>query len=107
MENIQNLEKKLGLPDGWLTQEIDEATSLLKSDDWESLEQVLMHMINRTHTPADEIEIDQMHIKMVMAGYIVGVIVADTMFKQKLEDANAQLKSLLDLVKGLDKLSQR
>jgi hypothetical protein len=107
MENIQNLEKKLGLPDGWLTQEIDEATGFLKSDDCESLEQALMHMINRTHTPADEIEIDQMHIKMMMSGYIVAIIIADTIFKKKLEDANAQLKSLLDLVKGLDKLSQR
>lgn len=107
MENMQDLEKTLGLPDGWLMQEIREATEFLKSDDCETLEQALMHMINRTHTPADEIVVNEMHLKMMMAGYIVAVIIADTIFKQKLQQANEQLKSLLDLVKDLDKISQK
>lgn len=104
---MQDLEKTLGLPDGWLMQEIREATEFLKSDDCETLEQALMHMINRTHTPADEIVVNEMHLKMMMAGYIVAVIIADTIFKQKLQQANEQLKSLLDLVKDLDKISQK
>lgn len=107
MENMQDLEKTLGLPDGWLMQEIREATDFLKSDDCETLEQALMHMINRTHTPADEIVVNEMHLKMMMAGYIVAIIIADTIFKQKLQQANEQLKSLLDLVKDLDKISQK
>ncbi len=107
MENMQDLEKTLGLPDGWLMQEIREATEFLKSDDCETLEQALMHMINRTHTPADEIVVNEMHLKMMMAGYIVAIIIADTIFKQKLQQANEQLKSLLDLVKDLDKISQK
>lgn len=107
MKNMQDLEKTLGLPDGWLMQEIREATEFLKSDDCETLEQALMHMINRTHTPADEIVVNEMHLKMMMAGYIVAIIIADTIFKQKLQQANEQLKSLLDLVKDLDKISQK
>lgn len=107
MENMQDLEKTLGLPDGWLMQEIREATEFLKSDDCETLEQALMHMINRTHTPADDVVVNEMHLKMMMAGYIVAIIIADTIFKQKLQQANEQLKSLLDLVKDLDKISQK
>ena len=107
MENMQDLEKTLGLPDGWLMQEIREATEFLKSDDCETLEQALMHMINRTHTPADDIVVNEIHLKMMMAGYIVAIIIADTIFKQKLQQANEQLKSLLDLVKDLDKISQK
>ncbi len=107
MENMQDLEKTLGLPDGWLMQEIKEATEFLKSDDCETLEQALMHMINRTHTPADDVVVNEIHLKMMMAGYIVAVIVADTIFRQKLEHANTQLKSLLDLDKGLDKIVQK
>jgi len=99
MDNhINELELALGLEEGYIHGEINEARRFMSLDTTENLKSAILHMAERACLV---MPISLEEKKIAISGYIVAVIIADELVREKLRQANKQLKELIDMLEKI------